>query len=273
MELLKYIAETFSSGWRPWVEVALIAALLYLAFRFLRGPRGAGLLRGMFFIFVIALSLAYVGARAAGLERAGWALERASILLAVGVLVVFHPEIRKALARLGRRPIFNVLLRPSFDVLDEVAKAAEVLSKRGRGALLAIERMGDLGAFARGGTRLEAYVSSDLLVSLFSPEGPLRDGAVIIRGGRVAAAGCLLPLSDSHELSRSLGARHRAGVGLTERTDAVTVIVSGQSGKISLGVRGDLMQGLTAGDLRATLRKLCGGTEDMRSESLSEQGT
>jgi diadenylate cyclase len=214
-------------------------------------------LRGTFFAVVGAAAVLLVCAHATAMTRLVWVLERLVALAAIGVLVIFQPEIRRGLLRLGQGTIANLFARRKPHLVDEVVAAAVAMSKRKIGALVAIQRDGSLGEYIEGGVRMESHLSSELLVSVFVPGSPLHDGAAIVRGGRIAAAGCLLPLTDNPDISKALGTRHRAGIGLSERTDAVAVIVSEQTGTISVGVRGELMQGLSVEDLRGILHKLC----------------
>jgi diadenylate cyclase len=227
----------------------------------MHGTRGAAVLRATFFVGAALVLALLVVAQLTGMGRLAWVLERLVVLGAVGVFILFQREIRRGLIRLGQDSVANLFARSKTGVVDRVVDAVATLSKQQTGALIAVERDGSLGTFVEGGVRLEANVSSELIVSLFVPGSPLHDGAVVIRAGKVAAAGCLLPLTDNPDVSVSLGTRHRAGIGLTEETDAVTVIVSDESGQISVGVRGELMQGLSVEDLRGILRKLCAQVE------------
>ncbi|MHC4247560.1 MAG: diadenylate cyclase CdaA [Planctomycetota bacterium] len=269
IEFFEEVWRSLTADWRPAVEIAVLAVLLYLVFRFLRGTRGAAVLRGVFFVGLAALVVLFIVAQAAGLARVVWVLERISALAAVGVLVIFQPEIRKGLVRLGQSPFVNLFVRRRAAVADEVVEAVASLSKSKTGALIAMEREESLADYAEGGVRLDAVVSSELLASLFAAGSAMHDGAVVIRGGRLAAGGCLLPLSDNPELAKSLGTRHRAATGITEESDAVTVVVSEETGVVSVGVRGELMRGLSVEDLRGILGKLCAeveAAEEVRSD-------
>ena len=261
IEFFTEAGRSLASDWRPAVEIVLIAFVIYGAFRFLRGARGAAVLRGAFFALVAALALALFASQALGMAGLQWVLERLIALAAIGVLVVFQPEIRRALVRMGRSPFVSLFFKADSGTVDEVARAVGVLSKQKSGALIALERDDSLADYAKGGVKLDAEVSSELLVSLFAEGSAIGDGAAILRAGKVVAAGCLLPLSENADVAKSLGTRHRSGVGLTEQTDAVTVIVSGGTGNVSVGVRGELMQGLSMEDLRGILRKLCAVSE------------
>jgi diadenylate cyclase len=261
IEFFEEAWRSLSADWRPAVEIVILAVLLYLVFRFLRGTRGAAVLRGVFFIGLAGLAVVFLVAQAAGLARVVWVMERLFALAAVAVLVVFQPEIRKGLVRAGQSPFVNLFVRRRATVADEVVAAAASLSKSKTGALIAMEREESLADYAEGGVRLDAVVSAELLASLFAAGSAMHDGAAVIRRGRLAAGGCLLPLSDNPELAKSLGTRHRAATGLTEESDAVTVVVSEETGAVSVGVRGELMRDLSVEDLRGILGKLCADVE------------
>ena len=256
IEFFTEVGRSLTSDWRPAVEIVLIALIAYGIFRFLRGARGAGVLRGVFFGLVTALALALLVSQALAMARLQWVLERLIALAAVGVLVVFQPEIRRALVRMGKSPFVSLFFKAESGMVDETVAAVAALLKQKSGALVAIEREDVVVSLA-----IDAEVSSELLVSLFAEGSPLRDGAAVLRAGKVVAAGCLLPLTENPDVAKSLGTRHRSGVGLTEETDAVAVIVSGGTGQVSVGVRGELMQGLSVEDLRGILTKLCAVSE------------
>ncbi len=269
VEFFKEVAGSLTADWRPAVEIAVLALVIYLVFRFLRGTRGAAVLRSVFFVGLGGLALVFLVAQAAGLARVVWVLERLFALAAVGVLVIFQPEIRKGLVRLGQSPFVNLFVRHRATVADEVVEAVVSLSKTKTGALIAIEREESLADYAEGGVRLDAVVSAELISSIFVPGSAMHDGAAVVRGGRLAAGGCLLPLSDNPDVAKSLGTRHRAAMGLAEESDAVTVAVSAETGAISVGVRGELRQGLSVEDLRGMLERLCAeveAAEEVRSD-------
>lgn len=255
--LVRDMYASVTAGWRPAVEIFILATLLYAVFSFLRDARSAAVLRGAFFAWVGALAILMIASQALGLHHVTWSLVRLLALAAIGVFIVFQPEIRRGFVRLGQGAVTNLFARNRADLVDEVVTAIAEMAKNKIGGLVAIQRDVDLDDFMEGGVTLEAHLSSQLIVSLFMPASPLHDGAVILRRAKVAAAGCLLPLTDNPDVSKTLGTRHRAGIGLTEVTDAVTLIVSENTGRISVGVRGELMQGLSVEDLRGILRRLC----------------
>lgn len=270
-EFFEQVWRSLTADWRPAVEIAILAVVIYLVFRFLRSTRGAAVLRGAFFAILAVLAALFLVAQAAGLARVVWVVERLVVMAGIGMLVVFQPEIRRGLVRLGGSPFVNLFVRRRPKVVGEVVEAAAAMSKRKLGALVAFERDASLWDFIKGGVRMEAHVSTELLTSLFVTGSPMADGAAVIRGGRVAAAGCLLPPTDNPEVAKELGMRHRAAIGLTEGTDAVVVVVSADEGAISAAVRGELMQGLSVEDLRGILTKLCSETVTAETERSDEE--
>ena len=255
-EILSDVGGLLLRTWRPLVEIALIASALYVIGRFMRGTRGAGILRGLFLFLIISFAVVYIAREFAGFERVAWILERLLALLLIGVIIIFQPEIRRALVRLGEAPLRTIFGHKRSTVIGEIVEAVTSMSKRKVGALIAIQRDVGLGSYIEGGVLIEAEVSAELLTTIFTPNTALHDGGVVIRRGQVAAAGCLFPLTENPSVSKELGMRHRAGIGITEEADAVVAIVSEETGEISLGVKGDLMSGLSGEDLRSILEDL-----------------
>jgi diadenylate cyclase len=181
-----------------------------------------------------------------------WLLGRFSVYLAVAMLVIFQPEIRRALAELGRQPLFTPPTE-SRGFVDSIVDAVMLLAERRIGALIAIERTESTRAIQETGVKLDARVNADLLASLFFPHTPLHDGGVIVSGNRIVAAGCLFPLCQRPELSRGLGTRHRAAMGLTEESDAIAVVVSEETGTVSISTRGRLSRDFDEERLRRFL--------------------
>ncbi|HXG61264.1 MAG TPA: diadenylate cyclase CdaA [Planctomycetota bacterium] len=239
---------------RAWIEIALLAVTFYFILNFIRGTRGAGILKGIVFLFSVAfLGLMYVADRLE-LERIRDMLRWVLSGSALAIIILFAPELRRGLSHLAQSPLLSPLLRgPSSKVVDELVDAAVKLSKNRIGALVAIERDVGLGEYVENGTRLDAQLTSELLETIFYPGSALHDGAVIVQHDRVAAAGCLLPLTDDMTLSKSLGTRHRAALGISEETDAVALVVSEETGRISLAVNGKLLTDLTRESLERLL--------------------
>ena len=240
---------------RDAVDILLVAAVLYRVLVMFRGTRAVQMLAGLG-----GLMIASFLARRLELFSTSWILENFWSVWVLALVVLFQPELRRALAQIGQNPLVQSLLGARQEqqghVIDDVVKAAESLAAKRMGALVVLERSTGLRNYAELGVPLDALVSADLLVSLFLPYSPLHDGAVFIRDNRVAAAGCFLPLSRSTQLGRSLGTRHRAAVGLSEETDAVVLVVSEESGRISLAVEGHMESPLDRDALRQRLAEL-----------------
>jgi diadenylate cyclase len=238
------------------LDVAVVAYLVYRVLRVIRGTRAVAVLAGL-----LLVGLAYLGAQAAGLETLTWLLGHfLSYSFIFGVIVLFQADIRRGLAQLGRSSrLLAVLARDDraaqVGAVDAVVKGAVQLARRRHGALIVLERSADLSDVMDSGLRLDAVLSPELLLSLFLPQGPIHDGAAVVQGARVAAAGCLLPLSSAAAPSE-LGTRHRAALGLVEEVDAAVVVVSEERGEISLALDGALHRGLDEKALRALLHSL-----------------
>lgn len=239
--------EYLLSFWRPLIEVLFIWILIYYLIRFFQGTRAMQVLMGL-----IILAIIFNIAKIFQLHIINWVLTKLFAVGVVAILIIFQPELRRALARIGQQTIFGTLLKKG-GVVDEVAQACEHLAHHKIGALIAIERETGLKQYIENGVLLDARVSSELLITLFFPNNPTHDGGVVIQGGRVASSGCLFPLSQNTDLSKSLGTRHRAAIGLTEESDAVCVIVSEETGAISVAVYGELRRGLSPEELRKVL--------------------
>ncbi len=230
-----------------WVEILILAVLIYYIILFFKGTRGAQVLLG----FVTAVILALAITRIFNLDMLNWLLQRLSVYLVIAMLVIFQPEIRRALAELGKQHVFANSNRER-GILDEIIEAVTALANDKIGALIALEREIGTRAIQETGTRLDSSVSSELLNTIFFPHTPLHDGGVIIADGRLKAAGCVFPLS-SHRIAGNLGTRHRAALGISEETDALVIIVSEETGAISLAYRGRLVRGLDETRLRRIL--------------------
>ncbi|MCI0340107.1 MAG: diadenylate cyclase CdaA [Planctomycetales bacterium] len=253
---------------RDAIEIAILFAAIYAVLRFLQGTRGAGILKGLVLLLGIAFVVVFAVTQRLRLQEIDFLLKEFLTVSLFALVVLFQPELRRGLMRLGQNPFVGKFLRGESTMVEEVVKAVAHLSKDKIGALIAVEREIGLGTYVEGGVSLDAEVSSDLLDTIFWPGSALHDGAVVIQNERLAAAGCLFPLSENPEVSKRLGTRHRAALGLTEETDAVTVVVSEETGKISVGVRGHLEQDLDRESLRRILRELL--TENVkRAERLT----
>ncbi len=238
-----------SFGIRDALEIALVAYMLYRVLLLIRGTRAVQMLVG-----IVVLVVLYGVAWIAKLTMITYLLGLVFTYGAIAGVVIFQPELRQALAHLGQSGVTRLLRRMGeHEVADEIADAVERLSRSGTGAIIAVEREMALGEYVQSGSAIEAKVSADLLTTIFTPYSPLHDGAVIIRGDTLIGAGCILPLSQAPILDRSLGTRHRAGLGLSEETDAFVVIVSEETAAVSLARDGRLIRHVTPGQLRDIL--------------------
>lgn len=247
--------------WPDLLEISLLWAGIYLLLRSLKGTRGLGVLRGSLGIFVFLYlagrALAYLGFP---VDRLLFLIESLVTVALTGLIVLFQPELRRGLTRLGERP-FSFLSGPvvGTESVSPIARAAGNMSRRRIGALIVLERTVGISGIVESGVQLAADVTAPLLESIFYPNAPMHDGAVVVRGGRVVAAKCLLPLSDTTELGAELGTRHRAAVGLTEETDAVVVVVSEQTGRISVAHYGQIKPMRDTRELESTISRILGG--------------
>lgn len=225
---------------RDLVEIALLTAPIYWLLRFLGRSRGAGMVRGLGMVVVGLVLVAQVTVDAFGLSELSKILEYLLTTILVGLLVIFQPELRRGLTVLGRSPVLNFVGRARLPVADKIAEAAQALSRECVGALIAVERDVALSPYAETGERIDGELSARLIQTLFCPRSPLHDGAVIVRDSRVVAAACQLPLGQPPEGAGHLGMRHRAALCLSEETDAVLVVVSEETGRVSVALAGRL---------------------------------
>jgi diadenylate cyclase len=245
--------------WEVAIELIIIWLVVYAIIRFVQGTRAAGALKGLLaltlLVFMLTLIPSAIGASDA-FQRLQYLFDRALGFIALGLVVVFQPELRRALTRLGEAPFFRSTPGEIALVVDAVVEAAGYLSKAKFGAIIVIERQARLEGLVEGGTRLDAKISSRLLQTIFFPSTALHDLAVIIRGSVIHAAGVQLPMADAGDMpDPRLGARHRAAVGLTKECDALVVIVSEETGHIRIVERGRLSDSLSPDGLREQLSK------------------
>ncbi|MCS7032461.1 MAG: diadenylate cyclase CdaA [Phycisphaerae bacterium] len=253
----------------PWwlllVQWLLIGGVIYAVYRFLRGTRGARLLRGIAVLLVISwLVVNFLPAQHFGAIKVLY--QQLVALVAFAIIVVFQPELRRAIMRLGETSLFRGWSRMVSEEIEQLVEAATFLSKRRVGALIAIEREVGLGGLAETGTRINAELSAPLLNTIFWPNSPLHDLGVIISQGKIAWAGVQFPLAEEGTLERELGSRHRAAVGLSQESDAVVLVVSEESGDISIAERGQLFRKLTPDALRDLLAELLGKADPVQKK-------
>jgi len=235
--------------WRDLLEILIVAYVLYALLRFLVGTRALQIVFGL-----LVLAVIYLAAFLLKLSMITYLLGVVFTYGVFAVLVVFQPELRQALARLGQSRVFRVFGGgPGPGVAEQIAEAVERLSRSATGAIIVVEREVRLDEYLDTGSPMRATVSADLLATIFSPYSPLHDGAVLVRGDEIVGAGCILPLTQNPVSDRSLGTRHRAALGLSEETDALVFVVSEETANVSLASRGTLMRGLTAEQVSAAL--------------------
>ena len=234
------------------LDILIVAGLFYRLLTLVKGTRSAQMFVGLLVIVLIGLV-----ARHFDLLAVRWIVDSLKTVWLIVFVILFQPELRHALAQFGRTRYFRSFLRgENYGVLGEVVRAVESLAQRRHGALIVMERNVGLRNFVETGTRIDAKISAELLVTLFSPGSPLHDGALILREDMIVAASCILPLSSNPLTAISLGTRHRAAIGLSEETDAAIIVVSEQTGGISVAYRGVLRQRLDEGQLRSELSRI-----------------
>lgn len=244
---------SFINTWKPVIEILILWFVIYHIMLFFEGTRAIQVLRG-----IIILSVAFFMFQMMGFETLEWLLTKLFAISVIAILIIFHPEIRQGLARLGQRNIFETALREEeIDyMLKEIGKAAESFTRDKIGALIAIEKNDPLSAYIESGVIIDAQVSSDLIQSIFTPHNPLHDGGSIIQNGRIMAVGCIFPLTQNQYLSRIFGTRHRAALGLSEETDAIVIIISEERHDIALVYRGKLYRDLTKESLISEIKTI-----------------
>jgi diadenylate cyclase len=242
--------------WQVAAEVGLIWVVVFVVFRFVQGTRAAGALKGTLFIIIMATLVVRIIGQQEAFQRIKFLYDTFLTLLAITLIVVFQPELRRGLIRLGETPLRRRSQKGTGEVLEALVEAAAYLSKASFGGLIVVEREHRLKGLVEGGTAIQGQVSARLLQTIFFPGSALHDLAVIVRGGEVVAAGVQLPLADPEDMpDPSLGSRHRAAVGLTKECDALVIVVSEETGAISIAERGRLERGLSVDELRDALRR------------------
>jgi diadenylate cyclase len=253
VELLGSILRRPPVGWWDLLDIAIVSFLIYEFLLLIRGTRAVQM--GVGTLLIVAL---FYVSRLAPLQTVNWLIRNMLLYVAFAAIVIFQSDIRRALAHFGQAPFFRYFYRQEAadETIEEIVVAATMLSAQKVGAIVALEREIGLRNYIESGIPLDATLTYDLLVTIFHPGSPLHDGAVILQEGRVAAAACFLPLTVNPRVSRQLGTRHRAAIGLTEEGDAIAVIVSEESGNISLALDGRIDRALSPDDLRLRLRSL-----------------
>lgn len=242
---------------RTIIDISIVSWVVYKLIKLVKETRAWQLIKGIL-LLLIATELSKIF----GLKTIYFMLQNMLSVLAIGAIVLFQPELRRALEKIGRSRFKDIF---SFEetntkiqttaVIEEIVKACMDMSAKYTGALIVIERDTKIGEIINTGTQLDSRVSSELIMNIFMPDTPLHDGAIIIRENKIKAAACFLPLTDNPNLSKELGTRHRAALGITEVSDSIAVVVSEESGKISFALNGGLTRNLTSDTLRKALNK------------------
>lgn len=252
---------------RDWlrygIEALVLSVVIYFLLLLLRGTRAMHVLRGL-----LLLLLFFLVAKLSQLNTILYILQLIFPGLIVFMVIIFQQEIRRGLAVMGQRRLLRRLLpQEGSELVDEIVKAVHTLSQKRIGGLIVIEQDASLARFIEGGVKIDSMVSAKILVTMFTPYTPLHDGAVIIAGGRIAAAAVLLPLTEKTDLDPELGTRHRAAVGLSEEMDSIVIVVSEEKGAISVALHGELMWDLGPEGLRRTLNQLLGFEKEQKPPS------
>src|ERR1700704_5649759 len=266
--MINRIVHLLVVGWRSAFEIVLLTVVIYYGYLYFRGTRGAKVLTGLAIVF-LALTLISTLLKLAVI---GWIIRSFSVFLAIALVVIFQPELRRALAELGGHPIFS-LTSEKRETVHDLAEAVAQLANKQFGALIAIERDTSIKIFEETGVKIDADFSVELLLTLFHPKAALHDGGVIIRNGRIAAAACIFPVSQRETLDRSLGLRHRAGLGITEESDAIAVVVSEETGGISICHRRRIERNFTPETFRQRIAEILlhSKYEETDSEKLARE--
>ncbi|GAB4146170.1 MAG: diadenylate cyclase CdaA [Planctomycetota bacterium] len=243
---------------RMVVEVAVFAVIIYLVLRFLRETRGSGVVRGLALLLLIGVTAFVILIQTLELAHLEVVFNAAAQSVVIGLIVVFHPEIRRAIVHIGDMPLFGRFFKPDTRILQRLLRALARLSKERIGALIAIEREASLSSLIETGVTIDAELNSYLIESIFFPKNALHDGAIIVREDRIVAASCLLPLSQNPDIDKHLGTRHRAAVGISEETDALALVVSEETGRISAALGGQLHYDLSLEALERLLEETLG---------------
>lgn len=233
------------------IDVTLISYIIYRILLLLRGTRAIYMLVTIMILLLILSLSDFVGLRVTG-----WVLSNMSGYFFLALIIIFQPELRRALAFIGESKFFERTVSLNSQIVDELVRTATILANRQLGALIIIQRNTDLTHYVTLGQKIDSVVSKDLLLSIFIPYSPLHDGAVLLEGTRLTYAGCILPLTKREDIAQQYGTRHRAAIGITEETDAVAIVVSEERGEISVTVGGNIIPNLDANTLKETLGEI-----------------
>ncbi|GHV82866.1 membrane protein [Spirochaetia bacterium] len=262
--------KNFYDAFRPFLDIAILSFLLYKSYDLLVKAQGEQLVKGAG-LLALVFAIAFV----CQLDTLQWILKALLPGLVTAVAIVFQPELRKIIIRLGITEIFRPDNKPRLGQLEAVVTAAEILSEQRRGMLVVFPRRTNIKNIIETGTRINGEISSTLIVTVFQFDGPLHDGAMVIQNGHITAAGCFLPLSEQQDIKKSFGTRHRASLGMSEQSDAVVLVVSEETGAISIAYEGQLYYDLSPAEIQQKLRTLLdrGTRENAASGSKTDTDT
>ncbi len=260
--MINLILELIGEYWNAAIEILLLAVAIYYGYLYFRGTRGAKVLTGLAILFITLTLVSQI----LNLTVISWLLRSLTAFVAIALVVIFQPELRRALAELGSSQLFSTATQKK-ETIDIITDAVFELSNRYIGALLAIERDTAIRSFAESGVNIDCEMSEELLITIFFPKTPLHDGGVIIRNDRIIAAACIFPVSQREDLDRTLGLRHRAALGVTEESDAIAVVVSEETGNVSICHRGKIEREFKPAQFEKRLSELL-----MRDSDQSDNG-
>src|ERR1700750_615876 len=266
--MLQDIWQLLLRGWRSAFEILLLSVVVYYGYLYFRGTRGAKVLTGLAIIFLTLTLISTL----LNLVVIGWIVRSLSAFLALASVVIFQPELRRALAEVGVHPIFS-RTSEKRETVHDLAEAVTQLANKQFGALIAVERDTSIRVYEETGVIIDGEFSVELILTIFHPKAALHDGGVIIRNGRIAAAACIFPVSQRETLDRSLGLRHRAGLGITEESDAIAVVVSEETGGISICHRRRIERNFTPETFRQRIAEILlhSKYEETDSEKLARE--
>jgi len=234
----------------PAADIFIIAFVIYRIYLMISGTRAMQVVKGLALIIIAAWLSKFLY-----LEAVSWLLKQLIQVSVIAIIILFQPELRRILTKLGQNKLLGFILREKIDIIDIVASAVEELSNNKIGAIIAIESKVGLKNYIETGVKIDSIISKEILLSIFKKESPLHDGAVIIRGSRIVSARCILPLTERHELLEGYGTRHHAALGLSEETDAFVIVVSEETGKISIAYNGEMEMGVSIKKLKDRLKQ------------------
>jgi len=241
------VIEFLLNVWKPVIEIGFLWFIIYMLLLFIRGTRTVQVVKGIAILLLIFIITQWLN-----LTSINWILAKLLAISVIAFLIIFQPELRRGLARLGQ---FGFSVR-ELEILDDIVKSAIFLSNRKIGGIIAIEREIGLRPYVESGITIDSHLTSELINTIFTPGTPLHDGGIIVRGDRIVAAGCLFPLTQNPHVSKTLGTRHRAAIGLSEETDSVCVVISEETGAISMAANGKFTKDLNRETLPKTLENI-----------------